>query len=327
MARIRDGVQPHVLSWRKESRADLYRGPGIAGGIATSCVAVLQCVLEGYSMGVCNSRILFVWSALMVIPAGGCFGREGRVSQPERMRSANEAPRMLVIVEDRENGKWGYVDYNGKTIIEPRFGFAGEFEGPFAYAVGMDDTRGLIDASGEWAVRVHIPRGFHVYYRPLTVDMIANGLIPIESDRSHEMGYVTATGHVRTDVHFSGAQPFSEGLAWVRRSGETHWFCVNTKGERAFPGSFDYALRFREGRAVVGIQDETGKRSRHLDTEGKFVGEQWWDYVEGFSEGLACVRSKEFHGYVDRSGKRAITLPPQTTDAESFSEGLAGGGM
>ena len=49
----------------------------------------------------------------------------------------------------------------------------------------------------------------------------------------------------------------------------------------------------------------------YIDKSGKFVIDPQFDYAEGFSEGLAAVRSGDEKtgkwGFIDRSGKYAIT--------------------
>ena len=54
----------------------------------------------------------------------------------------------------RENGLWGYMDRDGKTVIAPQYAQAEGFRGGYAlvYTDGERQVCGILDASGNWAL-------------------------------------------------------------------------------------------------------------------------------------------------------------------------------
>jgi hypothetical protein len=47
------------------------------------------------------------------------------------------------------NGKWGYVDRTGKTVVEPQFDYTYGFHGGLAMVL-IDDKFGYINPKGEY---------------------------------------------------------------------------------------------------------------------------------------------------------------------------------
>jgi len=119
-----------------------------------------------------------------------------------------------------------------------------------------------------------------------------------------------------TDVaRFDGACGFSEGFAVIRRDGK--WNFINTEGKFLSEQWFDFVWRFSEGFARVRVDD----KYNFIDTEGKLLSEQWFDYAYDFSEGFANVKLDRKYNFISSEGK---LLSYQWYDGVcSFSEGLA----
>ena len=74
---------------------------------------------------------------------------------------------------------------------------------------------------------------------------------------------------------------------------------------------------FREGLAAVANDGKWG----FIDSTGKFAISPQFEWVSFYSDGLAAAKSGGKVGYIDKSGKFAIT--PQFDMALDFREGLA----
>jgi hypothetical protein len=111
------------------------------------------------------------------------------------------------------------------------------------------------------------------------------------------------------------------------------WGYLDKSQNYVIKPQFDWAERFSEGLALVGLRQKFG----FIDTTGKFVIEPQFAYARSFSEGLALVfpdwgfnvlgHTEGYTlfvraGYVDHTGKMAIK-PRFVEDAHSFSDGLA----
>lgn len=91
---------------------------------------------------------------------------------------------------------------------------------------------------------------------------------------------------------------------------------------------------FHEGLALIYLEHATSGKSTmgYFDRTGKIVLGPRYDYARDFSEGLAYVETKGFHGFIDHQGKIVINLEPFTSafgvpidglGAKDFHEGRA----
>jgi hypothetical protein len=228
-----------------------------------------------------------------------------------------------LFVESKEGGRYGYVNRTGRVVIPARFEYADAFDGDFAYARELGGAGGLIDTSGRLTFAIaQCPEGYRC--DDPSAEEIRQGAILFESV-DLGAGYMEPGGKVAIQPDFRAASRFSENLAWVAKeqfpgSGDWQWFCIDTTGRQRFPVFFRQVLPYAEGRAAV--QAQTGGWF-HIDSQGKPLSEERWDYANSFREGLAYVRGRSFHGYLNVSGARQITLPPEVEYARSFSNGMA----
>jgi hypothetical protein len=234
----------------------------------------------------------------------------------------------LVVVKD---GKYGYIDHEGKVLIPPQFVWADDF----------------------W-------RGLGTVYicgRYLSIDS-SGALHPLRSvlkgqlerkNSGEKVGFIDATGAFKIPPTFDEALPFSEGLAAVR-VGEK-WGFIDTGGKIAIEPKFEATFYFREGVGVVmtdskpawALIDKTGnviasidyvdliadgrvpaargEKRGFLDLQGKVAIPFVYDGVNAFSGGLAAVEKGEKWGYVDRDGN--LVIPPKFDQAGPFGNGLA----
>jgi len=233
----------------------------------------------------------------------------------------------LVIVK---NGKYGYIDHEGKIVIQPQFVWAEDFWRGLGtvYVCGRYVS---IDSSGS--------------LHPLRITVEGH----LEAKQSEGMfGFVDASGQLKIRPTFDEALPFSEGLAAVRVGDK--WGFIDDRGAEVVPPQFKGAYYFREGVGAVNIGgdyaviDKSGKvlarglqsvgfvadgrvpvtrggKEGYLDLQGKVVVPLVYDAAMPFSSGLAAVRRDDKWGYVDREGK--IAIPFRLEEAGQFASGLA----
>lgn len=139
-------------------------------------------------------------------------------------------------------------------------------------------------------------------------------------------GYIDAKGELAIEPQFDSATRFSEGLAWVAKGRRKEpCFYIDRSGERAFSDSFMQAGTFVEGRAVVARQPKGGGACHQtwLDRHGDPVLPWLPRQIWPLTEGLARATDPEsgLWGYLDREGDWVIT--PRYRHAGAFSGGLA----
>jgi hypothetical protein len=235
----------------------------------------------------------------------------------------------LVVVQ---NGKYGYIDHEGKVIIRPQFIWAEDFRHGLGtvYVCGRYVS---IDSSGTlFPLRIAVEGHFE------------------PKRKGERFGFVDASGQFRIAPTFEEVLPFSEGFAAVR-SGEK-WGFVDTSGHLVIRPRFTAAFYFREGVATAELDSESGfvlidtsgrvlatqlqfvdfianervparrgEKSGYLDLAGRVAIPFVYDGVAAFSSGLAAVKKGEKWGYVGRDGD--VVIPPKFDHAGQFASGLA----
>ncbi|WP_430789861.1 WG repeat-containing protein [Actinoplanes sp. G11-F43] len=116
-------------------------------------------------------------------------------------------------------------------------------------------------------------------------------------------GYAAAV-----EPRFAEAQPFAEGVAWVRRPDSPSWELIDAGGELVITSAHGYlsAGPFADGLAWV-RRDDTGWFA--IDRENQLiVPPAAFEDARPFRRGLAIVRQGGVWGAVDRQGR--IVVPP-----------------
>ena len=179
--------------------------------------------------------------------------------------------------------KNGYIDKQGRFLIEPTFRVANSFHDGRAVVVDNDSSYAIIDKQG------HLIR----MDKYESVSQFREGLAPV--CLHGKWGYVDTKGKLVIDCKFDKAGLFQEGLAAVgqkipERSSVRLGF-INTTGRLVIPFDFvDVRGGFSDGLAAVATQDKARP--------------DYW-----------------FYGYIDHSA--AWIIKPIYDDAQPFSEGLA----
>ncbi|MDY7013649.1 MAG: WG repeat-containing protein [Cyanobacteriota bacterium] len=208
------------------------------------------------------------------------------------------------------NGKIGYIDARGQTVIPPQFDAARTFtEERAAVAIGSGETAewGYIDLQGNFVVAPQFAE----------VADFSEGLAATSLD-GQTFGFIDLAGQEAIAPQFDAVLPFSEDLAAVYRDGE--WGYIDQTGTVVIPFQFTAAASFRDGLARV----EEGGKFGFIDRAGMQAIAPQFSAARDFSRGLAAARDETSQqwGYIDKTGNWAIA--PQYNAAQDFSEGLAG---
>jgi WG repeat protein len=236
---------------------------------------------------------------------------------------------LLVIVQ---NGKYGYIDHQGKIVIQPQYIWGEDFWHGLA-AVYVCGRYVSLDPAGD----VH----------PLRI-ALPDELVPKRV--GEKIGFVDARGSLKIPAEFDDALPFQDGLSAVEIGDK--WGFIDTNGRQVIRPQFEEAYYFTEGAGLAKSKDEdviidkTGKvissgfeyvigpsisegripasqndKDGYLDLQGKVVIPFVYDGEHSFSEGLAAVERGDRWGYIDRDGR--MMIPFEFDDAQEFANGLA----
>ena len=208
----------------------------------------------------------------------------------------------------RENGRYGYMDRTGKTVIPPQFDDAKDFsEGLAVVKVGR--KFGFIDKAGKVVITPQFNQADSFRNgRAGTCDALCGF---IDSD-----GKYVSTPEFRWIGDFSGTR--SSDYAPVAFSDGSFGF-VSRAGKVEIPGPFEGLSPdgFRGGPAPARIRGHWG----FVDRAGKWVIDPQFDMATNFSEGMAAVQVSGKWGYIDSDAKFVVN--PQYEAALPFRFGLA----
>ncbi|TCB98096.1 hypothetical protein E0H26_09560 [Micromonospora zingiberis] len=129
-------------------------------------------------------------------------------------------------------------------------------------------------------------------------------------------GYADADGDMVVPARYVEAQPFRDGLAWVRGSEADRWSLIDLTGKVVIAATYLAARPYSDGLAWV-VRDESGWLA--IDASGEVVVPPGFADVRPFHKGVAAVR-REGWGAVDRTGR--IVVP---TRYHGFHTTLADG--
>ncbi len=215
----------------------------------------------------------------------------------------------------RQNGMEGFIGTDGKYVVEPEFEYCGNYSEGWARVIRnkVDNyIHGFINIEGETI--------FKDYFNNNTGDF-HDGLAVFEKD--YLFGYVNTSGDIAIQPGYFLAYDFSEGLATVANDEGKCGF-INKSGELVIPFQFDHSPDgtylyegFSNGLAAVCINDKFG----FVNSAGEFVIDAVYDYAGRFSDGTALVVVDGLFGYINESGKYIIE--PQFAHATSFHNGYA----
>jgi hypothetical protein len=248
-------------------------------------------------------------------PSPNAAGSSKKEEQPART--------LFPILKD---GKWGYINRDGKVVIPPQFDAANDFsEGLAMIRIGSPETgkRGWIDETG----RIIIPPKYELAsgFRDGRAIAALGG----------KEGYIDKVGRVAIELKYDKVKTFSEGLGPVRVG--SLWGYVDTTGSMVIEPQFEDVQGFNEGLSAVQVNGRWG----FIDKAGRMVIKSDFIWVLSFNNSLALAKTRgdiyEVFVYIDKTGKPVITglrFPTTfggekfehmiiTRAATSFNEGLA----
>jgi len=228
----------------------------------------------------------------------------------------------------RISGKIGYINTQGKLVINAEFGnrkaVTNNFVSDGLAAVDFAEKCGYIDKAGKKVIDFRYDACFD----------FSEGLALVSEGNNNQPIYIDKLGTTLIDFKKLGfesppsesfdPQPlnFSEGLTLFKMKGtEGKVGFIDKAGKIVVPAQFNSASKFSEGFSLVLFSD---RGVGFIDKTGKVVIDLRSIDVKGagyFSDGLAAVIKNGKWGYIDTTGK--IVIEPQFDAPGGFLDGLA----
>ena len=287
----------------------------------TTAVVVLVAIVAGYWwINRPAPRYKPDNGGLYPISANGKYGymdRTGKTVIPPQFDAALDFSEGLAVV--KVGTKYGYTNTQGTVVITPQFEGASRFQQGRA-AVKLGKTYGFVDTDGKYISSPTFS----------WAGMFSGNLAPVKT-ADGKCGFVDRSGKLVPALLDKCAafalrpwlqspdgttdSGFTEGLAPVA-SGET-WGYIDTAGKWIINPQFEAAGCFGEGLAPVTV----GRRTGYIDRRGKFVINPQYDQGDEFYEGCARFSEKDKFGFIDKTGR--VVVEAKFLKAGHFSDGLA----
>lgn len=231
-----------------------------------------------------------------------------------------DGPPLFVVTV---NGKDGFIDSDGRMVIQPTFEKAYPFTDGLA-AVQQEELWGFIDTRGQMVIEP----------RFIMVGLFSEGLASFRDKRfTDPWGYIDKSGMVVIEPQYDAAGDFRHGVARVGFATlrgkvlsrvadlgvECDYRFIDRTGTIV---SEPPPLRFATGERGELIPFTKDGLTGYLNSEGNIAIQPQFQVASAFSEGLACVCQNELFGFIDTHGEWVI--PPRFQYANDFSDGLAG---
>lgn len=235
-------------------------------------------------------------------------------------------------------GRYGYINAEGKVVIQPQFTSANRFHDGLAL-VGVDgenisDTpgnydyimgkKGYIDQSGKFV----IAPGKFEYPQDFSEGLASVCVNDLDVDKCY--GYINTAGKVVIDPKFRHGGEFLNGTAEIRMA-DYKYGLIDKTGKFIILPKYDDILPISEG--IVIAHTILIKRSSlsdvqlsdlatvFLDINGQILTRPKLLVFGMFEEGLVLAITEKGQGFVNKSGE--VVIEPQFEKALGFSEGLS----
>ncbi|WP_342436184.1 WG repeat-containing protein [Paenibacillus sp. FSL L8-0436] len=211
----------------------------------------------------------------------------------------------------KEGTRWGYINNEGRTVIEPRYEYAEEFQENGLAIVQRNNKSGLIDSSGREKVRPA-----YSFIAPFS-----EGRAVVSDAKGYTL--IDERGKQVTAARYDYLNSLHEGRAMFSKqstTGTSRYGYLDAQGKEVLPAVYEDAGDFMNGTALVKL----GEREFALiDPQGTVLHTYKYPFVGYPGDGLLAYQASENgkYGYLRIDG--SIAIEPQYTAALPFSAGRA----
>ena len=183
----------------------------------------------------------------------------------------------------QKNGKWGFIDRSGKTVLPYTWNKVGDFNEGFAWVFagtlrssGFPDVGkyGYVDSTGTLII-------------PCLWDnasRFSQGLAAVSQNGLY--GYIDTSGEVVIPCQWDWAGNFNDGISLVRKDGL--YGIIDTEGALISPCQWMYALPLEDGFSRVRLEGYLSGLCGILDASGTLIIPCEYDAIE-YSEGYFAL--------------------------------------
>lgn len=207
-----------------------------------------------------------------------------------------------LFLPNLNNSKYGFSNYEGRTIIEAEYDYVGAFSEGLATVV-KGELQGAINKLGQ----LQIPIQYEA------VGAFHQGRAMIESNG--KVGLIDRNNKLILQAKYEDLGDATEGLIYIQK--EEKYGYVDLNGNLVIPELFDEAFDFKNGRAIVEINGSLGI----INSKGDFVIHAEYDNLRKINDTLYVCSKDGKQGILNPEGH--LIIIPTYDQIGSFSDGLA----
>lgn len=215
---------------------------------------------------------------------------------------------LATIGRPTQNGSYlyGYIDVEGKAVLEPVFEQAGSFQNNKALVKIKDKKYAVIDKKGTILMELNYKN----------VQQLSDDIL-IYTDENNLMGYITYDGHKLTDARFIDAHPFKDGFAVVNDSKDystSKYGVIDTTGNFVIPSQYASIRYIGENMFAASIKafdsycDDFCAKSIVNSKGVRLTDYKYYD-IGGFNDGITSVSEDTLTYFIDKNGNKIDCLP------------------
>ncbi len=255
----------------------------------------------------------------------GFINKQGRIVIQTTFIDAKNFEEGLAAVKigDASTGKWGFIDKNGVFVISPQFDKAESFrEGLSAVRIGSQST-------GKTGF---IDKQGNYVISPIFDDILIGFYEGLAAFRvgawdKGKWGFIDRQGTIVIKAQFDFVMYFEDGLAPVQIGSleDGKWGFIDRNGNFVIRAQYEWAWHFDDGLAAVQVGKGLHKKGALIDKKNNFVIQPQFGDVMPFKNELAFVQVGDDEsgkwGVIDRAGKFLVN--PQFDFGAAFIEEVA----
>lgn len=208
-----------------------------------------------------------------------------------------------------QDGKYGFIDKAGKTIVAPQYDWVESFKTNGLARVKQNEKFGMIDTTG----KIILPCEYNV------IDECSEKVIRIVKDK--KFGFSNESGQIIIPIKYdyspeiSVTKGFTNGYVKVELLKKRG--LMDTTGKFILPCEYDDVGNFHEDVCAI----RKGKLWGYIDKSKKIKINPQFEYAWDFLLGLAKVKQKNKIGFINHNGTPLI--PIIYDDATDFNNGIS----
>lgn len=186
-------------------------------------------------------------------------------------------------------GKCGFINENGKLMIEPQYDMAFCFFSDSVCFAQVGERKGLINSNGEYIVDLETTIGGILQFKNDVAVFITN---------NGKQGVISKSGEIILPAIYKDILRDGDNGFIVMDTLENMGY-INNQGDFIIPCKYDAVHQFSEGLTMV----TTSRKCGYVDTTGTWVIDSIYDDARDFGNGLARVKRNEEWMFIDHNGK------------------------